>query len=232
MFNPGTAAHEAARGILTARLGSGTPSGPHAQGLAALGLGGARDAVLYVPARYDPAQPAPLLVLLHGAGGEGRHLVDLFTETAEAKGTLILSPDSRGRTWDVIMGGFGPDVTFIDGALRLVFERFAVDPARIAVGGFSDGASYALSLGVGNGELFRHILAFSPGFAAPVETHGSPKIFVSHGVDDRVLPIDPCSRRLVPALQRAGYDVDYHEFDGGHVVPPEMVSAAVARFLA
>jgi phospholipase/carboxylesterase len=55
---------------------------------------------------------------------------------------------------------------------------------------------------------------------------------VSHGIDDRVLPIDPCSRRLVPALRNSGYDVDYREFDGGHTVPPEMVTAAIARFLA
>jgi phospholipase/carboxylesterase len=223
---------EAQRGILTARPAGGTGSAQVARGISALGLGGARDAVLYVPKRYDPARPAPLLVLLHGAGGEGRPLVDLFVETAEARGYLILSPDSRSRTWDVVMGGFGRDVLFLDRALALVFERFAVDPARMAVGGFSDGASYALSIGVGNGALFGHILAFSPGFAAPIESRGAPRIFVSHGIDDRVLPIDPCSRRLVPALRQAGYDVDYREFDGGHVVPPDMVTAAVARFLA
>lgn len=222
----------AQRGLLAARPPGDPKPGPVARGLAALGLGGARDAVLYVPKRYDPERAAPLLVLLHGAGGEGRQLIDLFVETAEARGYLILSPDSRGRTWDVILGGFGADVTFLDRALGLVFERFAVDPARIAVGGFSDGASYGLSIGITNGELFSHILAFSPGFAAPVETHGSPKIFVSHGIDDRVLPIDPCSRRLVPALRNSGYDVDYREFDGGHTFPPEMVTAAIARFLA
>ncbi|HEX2554811.1 MAG TPA: phospholipase [Microvirga sp.] len=222
----------AARGLLAARPAGGPKRRPATRGLAALGLGGARDAVLHVPQRYEPARPAPLLVLLHGAGGGGRQLVDLFIEAAEARGVLILSPDSRGRTWDVILGGFGADVAFIDRALGLVFERYAVDPARIAVGGFSDGASYALSIGVGNGGLFGHVLAFSPGFAAPVETHGSPRIFVSHGVADAVLPIDPCSRRLVPALRQAGYDVDYREFDGGHTVPPEMITAAMARFLA
>jgi phospholipase/carboxylesterase len=66
---------------------------------------------------------------------------------------------------------------------------------------------------------------------APTQTADTPRVFVSHGVHDEVLPIDPCSRRIVPALQRAGYDVEYHEFDGGHVVPPGMVERAVARFL-
>jgi len=34
--------------------------------------------------------------------------------------------------------------------------------------------------------------------------------------------------RLVPALADTGYDVAYREFDGGHVVPPELAAAAVA----
>jgi phospholipase/carboxylesterase len=127
---------------------------------------------------------------------------------------------------------YGPNLALIDRALEQTFSRYAVAPERVAIGGFSDGASYALSIGVTNGELFSHILAFSPGFAAPVETHGSPRIFVSHGVGDRVLPIDACSRRLVPALQKAGYDVDYREFDGGHTMPLDVIVPAIERFLS
>lgn len=219
-------------GILAARPSPG-PKGPAPGfGVQVLGLGGERDGLLYVPKTYDPAQPAPLVILLHGAGGRGTQLVEPFTETAEARGYLILSPDSRGRTWDVILGGYGADAAFMDRALAQVFDAYAVDPGRIALAGFSDGASYALSLGLINGALFSDILAFSPGFAAPSRTEDRPRVFIAHGVEDRVLPIDACSRRLVPALKREGFDVAYREFDGGHVVPPEMVTAAVARFLA
>jgi phospholipase/carboxylesterase len=99
------------------------------------------------------------------------------------------------------------------------------------VAGFSDGASYALSIGIMNGALFSDILAFSPGFMAPTRQADAPRVFISHGIHDGVLPIDACSRRLAPKLRDAGYDLDYREFDGGHEVPPEMVTAAVARFL-
>jgi phospholipase/carboxylesterase len=92
----------------------------------------------------------------------------------------------------------------------------------VAVGGYSDGASYALSLGIANGDLFTHVLAFSPGFMAPTGQVGAPRIFVSHGTRDGWLPIERCSRRIVPQLERAGYDVTYREFEGGHVVPPEI----------
>lgn len=59
--------------------------------------------------------------------------------------------------------GFGPDVLYLNKALHHVFNRYSIDPSRLAVAGFSDGASYALSLGVANGDLFSHIIAFSPG---------------------------------------------------------------------
>jgi predicted esterase len=112
------------------------------------------------------------------------------------------------------------------------FSRYAIDPAHVAIGGFSDGASYALSLGLTNGDLFTHIIAFSPGFMAPAEYEGKPRIFISHGTRDQVLPIDACSRRIVPQVRGAGYDVEYHEFDGPHTVPPEMTRRAVDWFYA
>jgi phospholipase/carboxylesterase len=223
----------ARRGFLTARPGPQAGAARAAPGLRSLGLGGQRDGVVFVPRRYDPAKPAPLLLTLHGAGGQARQMTDdVLIEAAESRGFLILSPESRGRTWDIILGANGPDVAFLDEALGSLLSAYAVDGERIAIGGFSDGASYALSLGLINGALFSDILAFSPGFAAPTETHDTPRVFVSHGVHDQVLPIDPCSRRLVPRLRQAGYDVDYREFDGGHVVPPDMVRAALDRFLS
>ena len=123
---------------------------------------------------------------------------------------------SRARTWDVIYGGFGEDVTTIDAALHKVFESYSVDPKGVAVVGFSDGASYSLSLGLTNGDLFRHVLAFSPGFSVPREKHGRPSVFITHGTQDPVLPIDRTSRKIVPELKAEGYDVRYVEFDGGH----------------
>ena len=103
-----------------------------------------------------------------------------------------------------------------------------MDPARLAVAGFSDGASYALSLAMMNGGLFSHALAFSPGFAAPMRFEGRPRFFISHGTQDEILPIDHCSRRLVPKLQRAGYQGKYMEFPGGHELPEAVAREALA----
>ena len=87
--------------------------------------------------------------------------------------------------------------------------------------GFSDGASYALSLGIGNGDVFGHILAFSPGVMQPATAAGKPRIFISHGTADQTMPIDDTSRKFVPRLKALGYDVVYREFDGRHSQPAD-----------
>jgi phospholipase/carboxylesterase len=132
----------------------------------------------------------------------------------------------------VLVGSYGPDVEFIDRALDWVSNRLTLDTRRLAITGFSDGASYALSLGITNGDLFTRVIAFSPGFMAPATRRRKPQVFVSHGTRDRVLPIERCSRRIVPQLDHAGYRVRHREFEGGHVVPPEIGYQAVRWFVA
>ena len=214
---------------LTARPGS--PTETPTVGLSPLGIGGSRDGLLYVPESYSPDTAAPLFVALHGAGGEGSNWAS-YPERAEARGMVLLTPDSRFTTWDLIIGGFGPDVEFLDLALEHTFARCRIDPQRVALGGFSDGASYALSLGVSNGDLFSHLVAYSPGFLGGAEPIvGRPRVYVSHGVDDIVLPVINTRRLIVPALRDAGYDVTYEEFDGGHEVPADISEAALDWFV-
>jgi len=189
-----------ARGYLTSRPRASAP-GSAPTGLLPLQLSGSdRDGAVYVPPSYRHDSPGPLVLTLHGAGG---------------------------RTWDVVNGSFGPDPEFVDRALDLVFARYAVDPSRLVAEGFSDGASYALSLGLLNGNLFTHVIAFSPGFIVEGSRRGKPRLFVSHGVHDRVLPIDLCSRRIVRDLRGDDFDIRYTEFDGGHSVPTEIARAAL-----
>ena len=190
---------------------------------------------MHVPETYQTASPAPLMLWLHGAGGRARAFLSSELQgQADADGMLLLLPTSKEYTWDVVVGRgrYGPDVAVIDRVLESTFNHYAVDPARVAVGGFSDGASYALSLGITNGDLFTHVLAFSPGFMVPAGRRGSPRVFVSHGTRDEVLPIDRCSRRIVPQLERAGYDIRYREFEGGHAVPPDVAREAMGWFVA
>jgi phospholipase/carboxylesterase len=201
-------------------------------GLHAIGLGDVRDGCLYVPEKAATQTTSPLLVLFHGANGEATGVIQHFRAFADETGMMILAPESRKKTWDVVRGSFGEDLEFVDRALETIFSRYAIRTSHIAVGGFSDGASYALSLGIPNGSLFSHILAFSPGFVAPFEIDSTLRIFISHGTEDRVCAIDRCSRRIVPYLQRTGFDLQYVEFTGGHGIPEVIAREAVTWFLA
>jgi predicted esterase len=176
---------------------------------------------------YVPSVTAPLrlVVFLHGAGGEASRSLGVLRPFADSERLLVLAVQSTGTTWDAILGGYGPDVRNLDRLLTQVSRRYPIHGYTVA--GFSDGASYALSLGLGNGDVFDSVVAFSPGFSAARVRHGRARFFLSHGTEDRVLPIDRCSRRIVPELEREGYDVTYQEFTGGHAIPDEGKTSAM-----
>lgn len=214
---------------LTAR--PGVPTMTPVVGRTDLGLNAGRDGFLYVPASYDPAVPAPLLVVLHGAGGNSQSWVN-YQARAEANGVVLLAVDSRAQTWDMILGYLGPDNEFIDQALAHTFARCNINPARIALAGFSDGATYTLALGRANGDLFSHIIAYSPGYLAEIgPIIGKGPIFIAHGTSDEVLPIGETRTTIVPYLHNYGHAVVFQEFDGGHTVPAEISDAAMQWFL-
>lgn len=213
---------------LPKKADSAISSNPLQPGSHPLGLGGDRDGILYVPPTYQPDRPTALLVGLHGAGHRANEQIGIVRDAADRWNFVVIAPDSRGETWDIY--GYGPDVPFIDQALAAVFERAMVDRNRIWIEGFSDGASSALSVGLTNGDLFRKIVAFSPGYMTPNARRGRPKIFVSHGTRDTVLPIDRTGRPIVAKLKDQGYDVRFEVFDGPHTVPPDTLQRA-ARWL-
>src|SRR5450830_958192 len=75
-----------------------------------------------------------------------------FLHLADEKGLMLLAPGSHASSWDIItQRAYGPDLDLADRALTHAFQHYAVDPSRIGIGGFPDGASYALTLGVANG---------------------------------------------------------------------------------
>ena len=196
-----------------------------------LGFDTHRDGLGYIPAGYADQSPAPLMLIFHGAGGSGSRASAWFP-LADASGVVLLAPDSRDeRSWDAVLGDWGPDLQFIARALRHTVDRWAIDRGRMCVAGFSDGASYALSFGLGAGDVFSHVAAFSPGLMTPRDARGKPRIFISHGTSDPVMPIDETSRRFVPALRKLGYDVTFREYDGRHNVPEPIVREAFTWFL-
>ena len=218
-----------------ARLTSrpGTPTETPTIGLSELDIDGGPSGIMYVPDSYSPDTPIPLFIGMHGAGGDADNWNGSYPGRAEDRGMVFLAPDSHDYTWDMITNSraFGPDVERLDAMLRHTFARCRIDPTRIALGGFSDGASYALSLGIGNGDLFSHLVAYSPGFyIVPDPVVGTPPVFISHGTFDTVLSFGNTRDRIVPGLRDSGHDVTFFEFAGGHEPIAEASTAALDWF--
>ena len=173
--------------------------------------------------------PYALVVALHGAGGTPNGGVQAFAGAWDVPGLVFVAPAAKAPTWSAVYSDRDVDLESVDLAVAEAWERCPLDHQRLALGGFSDGATYALTLGVANGDLFPAIIAFSPGGLLADTVRGKPRIFVSHGSHDSVLPIAGASDRIVPTLKSADYDVTYRRFDGDHEVPPA-VSAEAARW--
>jgi len=187
---------------------------------------GDRDGLYYIPTNYKPGVAMPLWVALHGAGSTGQSTQYMFP-LADEFGVILVSPDSRDeRTWDGVLRDWGPDIEYIAAAVGKVAQLCTVDRARMTVAGFSDGASYSLSFGITFGDQFSHVISMSPGVMQPMAARGKPKIFISHGISDPVMPIDDTSRRFVPRLKSLGYDVTYREYEGTHRPSPPIVREA------
>lgn len=194
-------------------------------------FGDLRNCILYIPSDYSEDKLSPLFIGLHGAGGSALSWSEFF-EIAETRGMIFLAIDSYSYTWDFINSFYGQDVEFIDKALAYTFNRCQVDPNHIALGGFSDGASYALSLGLLNGDLFSHILAYSPGFIdQSYHFIGKPKIYITHGREDNILPISNSKEIMLPFLEDEGYEVTFREHDGGHELTSSIFDFAMDWFL-
>ncbi|MFN7915603.1 MAG: PHB depolymerase family esterase [Vicinamibacterales bacterium] len=183
---------------------------------------GERDGTVYVPQSYKKGVPMPMLVMLHGFRSTAEAVRYTFP-LAEEFGVIVLAPESRDMTWGMEIPGFDTDSRYIGMAVRWVSEVLTIDPSRLAMGGVSDGANYALNMGLAYGDTFRHLMIYSAGTLAPFRKQGKPRIFLAHGTRDTQMPIDRTGRKFAADLKADDYDLTYREYEGGHGAPPEVV---------
>ena len=184
-------------------------------------------ALAYRPAQL--AEPAAVVVLLHGAGDKADRFLKEFTKFADERGNLLLALESKAISWPrrAQEVSRGPDAANFDAALAALSARTPVDPSRIVLLGFSDGASHALSFGLARPKTFRAIVAMSPGYAfAPRRPDPTQPIFIAHGRRDTVLPAANV-REIIKGLEGAGYRPEVRWFNGGHRIDPKLLREAL-----
>ncbi len=198
-------------------------------------------AFAYLPKGMTQA-PMPLLVAFYGAGGQASDVLASFRDDADRDGFILLIPTSKAGTWDMIedlksrLGvemrvtpRYGKDLKALDAALADLFAKVAIDPKRIGVMGFSDGATYALSVGTANPQLVGTVIAFSPGPAFLGKSGSTQRIFISHGEQDEVLPYS-YTRGIVSRIRVKKIPLLFESFKGGHTVPKDVRAKALAWF--
>lgn len=163
--------------------------------------GVARTYRVHVPAGL--AGRAPLVVVLHGGGGGNGAQVEQqtgFTATADQHGFVVTYPNGTGRTrlltWNAgTCCGYArdqrvDDVRFLHAMLDALAAEFRVDPARVYVTGFSNGAMMAYRLGC---ELTDRIAAIAPVSGAlntePCTPSRPLPVLHIHGTADQHVPI-------------------------------------------
>jgi poly(3-hydroxybutyrate) depolymerase len=111
-----------------------------------------RSFYLFVPETVTASKPAPLIILLHGSGRNGRILVEKWKELATKEGIILAGPDARDASrWS--MPEDGPDfLRDLVEALKAKNVRF--NPRRVYLFGHSAGASFGIYMSLLESEYF------------------------------------------------------------------------------
>jgi polyhydroxybutyrate depolymerase len=109
--------------------------------------GDTRDSVIHLPAQYDPAAAYPLMLVFHSNGGTGAAMerISNFDTVADQSGFIVAYPDSVGAEW--VLSGQNSDVGFTMQLIQSIESAYHVDPTRIYVSGYSQGAGLAQQVG-------------------------------------------------------------------------------------
>jgi poly(3-hydroxybutyrate) depolymerase len=171
---------------------------------------------LFVPESYDASKPAPLLVALHGMGGDENSMFDsygngLLKREAERVGFIVVCPKGRDPA-SMYRGTAEKDVLDV---MAEVQRTYRIDPSRIYLMGHSMGAYGTWSVAMNQPDLFAALGPISGGG----NTAGMAKIrhipeYVVHGDDDRTVAVTQ-SRNMVEAGKKAGAEIIYVEVPGG-----------------
>ena len=195
-------------------------------------------AILLTPTEIDPAKRYPLITVLHGAGRQDEMLVKACRDEPEKRDALFLVPRSLLPTWDLIASPERPDLDFLEYAYDLIFRRYPVDAGRQALLGYSDGASYALSVGLSNPHLFRAVMGWAAGFIAldptfNLDADRKPAVLLEYGTHDQLFPFERVAVPMRENLRKAGYTVEFRVDQGGkHWPSADFLSEALDWFFS
>ncbi len=209
-----------------------TPGFAHAGNVAAQTLTDGGHFFRYLPQGYSPERRWPLLLFLHGAGGNLTLYPWLWRSLADECGVVIVCPTWDNGLWDTPGGTRAALV-----ALENTLQTCSIHPERVFLAGLSNGAITGWAVLSARPNTCRGFISISGGLASgrnPRATAHVPVLLI-HGARDRTIPVD-ASRRLCTSLRRANVQAHLVEFpDQDHFLllrSTEKVTRCVARWMA
>lgn len=196
---------------------------------------------IFLPTGYEPNYSYPLLVFLHGQGGNEEQILRLAPFLSRRnyicialRGPRPLGPRPDGQfafSW----GQLGRDNTLVEDylfqALEQTQEGFRIHPERIYLAGFCEGASLAYRLGLLYSDYFAGVIAMNgclPRYGAPVLRMPQIRrlrILIAHGIANAVVPLS-MARKDYQVLYSAGASVKLNTYPTTHRIHPDMLRDA------
>jgi predicted esterase len=171
---------------------------------------------VFIPPAYDGSKAFPLVVALHGMGGDETSIFDqyangAFKREAEKHGYIVLCPKGREPA-SMYAGSAEQDVLDV---IAETERAYKIDLDRVYMTGHSMGGFGTWSIAIDHPELFAAI--------APISGGGDPKKMdriaripelVVHGDADNTVSVQR-SREMVEAGKKLGVEIKYIEVPGG-----------------
>jgi polyhydroxybutyrate depolymerase len=157
--------------------------------------GAEREYLLSIPASYDPATRAPLVLDFHGLGSdkEEQALYSGMTRKAGAAGYIVITPDGTGtiRHWSLppLPGGVA-DVDFVKQVLATTSRTLCIDTRRVYATGISNGAIFSTALACALPGRLAAIAPVAGVNGTKVCAAGTPRtsVLAFHGTVDPIVP--------------------------------------------
>jgi phospholipase/carboxylesterase len=178
---------------------------------------------LYVPPWYDPSEPTPLIMALHGGSGHGRLFLWNWLPEARSRCLIVVAPTAIGSTWSLMEPEI--DRHNLGAILTRVRDRWNIDPGHMLLTGMSDGGTFSLLSGLADDSPFTHLAPAAASFhplllamTSPERLTGLP-VHLTHGAEDWMFPVS-MARTAYRTLAAAGAAVVYREIaDLSHAYP-------------
>jgi poly(3-hydroxybutyrate) depolymerase len=187
-----------------------------------------RSGAYFLPSSYQ-GRPLPLLVAIHGTGGNGAGMVRLFREAAEREKLIVVAPDSRlspdGKdSWEVgdHAGEVTPDYLHVKACVAevLAMPGVRVDPTRVLIAGHSGGGSTAPYVAT-NEEPYTAFAVLHGGVFAGGLGRRSVRGWFSTGQSDGLRGPTGVQEAASRTKAAGVTEVEYRVYLGGHEIGEE-----------